>query len=414
MKAKSGRARLWAVLATAVVTLVATGAGAYRWSRMQLGETFPSAPVRKGEFLVIVRCRGELKARRAVQVNAPVNVPELRIVWLAPSGGPVREGDVIIRFDPSSAKQQLQEKKAAFQQAQATLDQAVAQARITAEQDKLDLANSRYEVERARLEASKQEIVSAIQGELSLIDLKLAQKNLRMEEATVALHAASDAAKIASLTRLRDQAKTEVEITEGRLARMELKTPISGIINFLPNYSQGWVNAKPFKVGDQAWPGGSLAEVPDLTTLEMEGKIDEIDRGRIGVGNEARVHIDSLPEITFAAKLSSISLLTEQSFEWPPTSSFRAFGHIQKPDPRLRPGMNGGMDVVVNRLPDAISIPAKALFTRHGKPTVYVAQKAGYRPVEVQVAARNPDEVAIRGIGPGSVVSLVDLEKQTQ
>ena len=33
--------------------------------------------------------------------------------------------------------------------------------------------------------------------------------------------------------------------------------------------------------------------------------------------------------------------------------------------------MNGGMDIVVNRIPNAISIPAKALFTRDGKPIVY-------------------------------------------
>ena len=49
----------------------------------------------------------------------------------------------------------------------------------------------------------------------------------------------------------------------------------------------------------------------------------------------------------------------------------RAFA---KPDSRLRPGMNGGMDIIINRIPNAISIPAKALFTRDGKPIVYLAE----------------------------------------
>jgi multidrug efflux pump subunit AcrA (membrane-fusion protein) len=165
-------------------------------------------------------------------------------------------------------------------------------------------------------------------------------------------------------------------------------------------------------VGDQAWPGGALAEIPDLGTLEMEGKVEEIDRGRIALGNDARVRVDSLPELTMPARLDSISPLTEQSFEWPPTRSFRAYAPVRNPDPRLRPGMNGSMDVVVSRIPNAISVPAKAVFTRHGKPVVYLANSGRYRPAEVEVLARNPDEVAISGIPAGSMVTLTEVREE--
>jgi len=160
------------------------------------------------------------------------------------------------------------------------------------------------------------------------------------------------------------------------------------------------------------WQGASVAEIPDLDTLEMEGKIEEIDRGRVTVGNEARVRIDSLPELTLSAKLSLVSPLTEQTFEWPPTSSFRGYSRIEKPDPRLRPGMNGSMDVEISRIPAATSVPAKAIFTRNAKPVVFVAVKGVYQPKEVQILARNPDEVAIQGIDPGTSVALVDPEKK--
>src|SRR5712692_10009528 len=132
----------------------------------------------------------------------------------------------------------MPEKEAGLRQAQATLDQAVAQARITGEQDKLDLAAARYEVERARLEASKAEIVSALQGEESKIDLGLAEQKLRVADSTVKLHEVSDKAKIASLTRLRDQAQAEVDLTKHRLAQMEIQAPSDGVIIYLSNYSQ--------------------------------------------------------------------------------------------------------------------------------------------------------------------------------
>ncbi|RPI07529.1 MAG: HlyD family efflux transporter periplasmic adaptor subunit, partial [Acidobacteriales bacterium] len=245
-------------------------------------------------------------------------------------------------------------------------------------------------------------------------DLTLAERQLRVKEASVALHDTSSNAKIASLTRVRDQAQADVDLNKKRLAQMEVKSPINGVIVFLMNYSQGYMNAQPFKVGDQAWPGGTLAEIPDLGTLEMEAKVEEIDRSRIAAGNEVRVRVDSLPELAFATKLSGISPLTQITYEWPISSNFRAYARIDKPDPRLRPGMNGGMDVVVNRLKDVLSIPARALFAVHGRPIVYLAEAQRYRPVEVQVLARNPDEIAIAGIPAGSMVALTEPEAKGQ
>ena len=374
----------------------------------QAAGNLPLASARRGDFLVIVRCRGELRARRSVQITTPVNVPNLQILWLAPPGEPIKAGDAVVRFDPSSTNQQLQEKEAGLRQSQATLDQAEAQARITAEQDKLDLASARYELERAKLEVSKAEIVSALQGEESKIDLGLAEQKLRMQEATVRLHEASDKSKIGSMTRLRNQSQAEVNLAKRRLSQMELKAPIDGVVLYMMNYSQGWVNAKAFKVGDNAWPGSPLAEIPDLKTLEMEGKIEEIDRGRVAVGQAIRIKIDALPEKTLEGKLSSLSILTEQTNEWPPQKNFRAYAEVDESSQRLRPGMNGNLDIVVNRLPDAISIPTKALFTRNGKPIVYVLGKNGYIPTEVELLARNPDEVAIKGITANDKVTLVE------
>src|SRR5271157_4169359 len=371
MSAWRRRVRFWAAVAGVLLALAGAAAGVYHLRHVQAGVTLPIAPARHGDFLVIIRCRGELRAARSVQISTPV-VPNLRIAWLSPAGEAVQAGDPIIRFDSSSAQQQLQQKEAQLRQAQATLDQAVAQARITAEQDKSDLLDSQYTVERARLEASKTEIVSfqdksdlldsqytverarleaskteivsRLQGEESRIDLGVAEQKMKVEEATVALHAASDKSKIASLTRLRDQAQADVDLTKSRIAQMEIKAPIAGFVVFGFNYAQGYLNAKPFKVGDNAFSGMILAEMPDLDTLELDAKVEETDRGRIAVNQEARVRVDSLPELTMAASVGRISLLAEQSYGWPSTRSFHAYASIAHPDSRLRPGMNGGMD----------------------------------------------------------------------
>lgn len=371
----------------------------------------PMVPAREGEFQVIVPCRGDLVARRSVQIIAP-QVPNLNIVWTAPPGSKVKAGDVVVKFDKGGAERQLREKVAALQQGVATQEQAEAQARIAFEQDRRDLAAAKYAVERARLEVAKAEIVSALQAEESRINLGLAEEKLHVQEATNGMHAASDSAKIASARRLRETAQAEVNLTKERLSRMELPSPLDGVLVFLNNNSQGWMNAKPFKVGDNVWPGSAIAEIPDLSSLELKAKVDEIDRSRMKAGLAVRVVVDALPEKPFAAELSTVSTLVEQSFEWPPSRSFRAYAKLKDSDDRLRPGMNGRIDVILDRLPKAVSVPAKALFTREGKPTVYVVTRDAIRPQAVEILARNPDEVAVKGIAAKTLVALVEPEEK--
>ena len=407
----------WVSFLLFVAVVGGASAAIYRYRVALPAAVLPSAPARLGDFLVIVRCRGELKAERSVQVYTPM-VPNLRISWMTPPGVNVKEGEPIVRFDSSSAEQTLMQKDAALRQAQATLDQALAQSHITTEQDKTDLADAGYTVERARLEASKQEVVSRLQGEESKIDWlrRRPAEREKVEEATVDLHGASDRAKIASLTRQRDQAQADVDITKARIAQMEITLSSPASSSSSPIYSQGWMNAGHPKVGDNVYAGMVLAEMRPTSPpwAHATPSVEEIDQAA-SPPIEVRVQIiDSLPELTLNAKIRQISLLAEASNEFPPVRSFRAYAAIPRPDPRLRPGMNGGgMDIIINRIPKAlVSIPAKALFTHAGKPIVYIAEKGQYRAINVEVLARNPDEIAVKGIPDGAMVTLVDPGKK--
>jgi membrane fusion protein (multidrug efflux system) len=129
-------------------------------------------------------------------------------------------------------------------------------------------------------------------------------------------------------------------------------------------------------------------------------------------GQEVRVVVDALPEKPFPGELSAVSNLVEQSFEWPPSRSFRAFAKLKQVDEKLRPGMNGRIDVILERLPKTVSVPSKALFTKDGKPVVYVVTKNAIRPQPVEILARNPDEVAVKGIAAKTLVALAEPEEK--
>ena len=412
MKPRWSRWRFFAGLTGVLALIGGASAGVYRLRQTQpTTSDVPVAQARQGEFLVVIQCRGELKAGRSVQLYAPI-VPSLRISWLAPSGEIAQQGQPVIKFDSSSAEQQLVQKEAALRQAQATLDQLLAQRKIVVQQDQADLANMRYNLDNARLEASKKDVVSRIQGEESRIDLGVAEQSLKAQEAWVELHTAAFNSQVASVKRQLEQAQADVDVTKARLAQMVINAPVTGFVVFASNNSQGPLTSKPFAVGDTVFAGMNLAEMPDLSTLQMDIKVDEIDRGRVTLGDDARIHVDALPELALPAKINQISPMAELGIDMTVSRTFRAYAALPHPDPRLRPGMNGGVDIVVQRIPKAISIPAQALLTRAGKPVVYLADRGAYRPVEVQLLARNPDEVAISGVPAGSLVALADPEKR--
>src|SRR3989442_13157529 len=154
-----------------------TWAGANRFRQAQAALELPVATARKGEFVAIMRCRGDIKAGRSVPIYAPV-VPNLTIAWMAPAGEEVPKGNPLIRFDSSSAQQQLIQKEAALKQAQATLDQAMGQAQITAEHDQSDLIDAKYNVEKAGLQTLGSEFIGRIQSEQAKVDLSVAEQKL--------------------------------------------------------------------------------------------------------------------------------------------------------------------------------------------------------------------------------------------
>ncbi len=367
----------------------------------------PVAQAREGEFLAIVPCRGEVKADRMAQIYAPF-MPNLRISWMAPAGEFIDKGQPAFRFDSSTAQQELIEKQATLRQAEASLNQAKAQQRITSEHDQADLVDANFQVELARIKTVNNEFLSRLEAEANKIDLGVAEQKLRVQEATIEQHRVSDAAKIASLERQVEAAQADADRSQQRLGEMELPAPLSGYFIVNSNYTQGTSNAQPFKVGDSVTALMNLAVIPDMASLMMDVSVEETDRGRIAVGDSVRVRVDSVPELVIEGTLTGISPLAELSLEGTISRNFRGYAALPKPDPRLRPGMNGSMDIIVDRIPDAITVPAKAVFTREGKPIVYVSHGKAFEAVGVEMLARNPDEVAVKGIPGNALVALVE------
>ena len=402
----------WASAAALVVLL----GGVFGIAHLTQADTrMPTAEVKRGEFVENLPVRGEIKAQRSIVLTAPSGVGQVQIIRMAKTGDPVKQGDVVVRFDSTTLQNQLETRSSELKQAEREIDGAIAQAHMTEEQDATDTAKAKFDVERARLDASKQEILSQIDGEKARLALADAEQALREAEQKQKANKAADAATIAS-TRLKQQkALFDVNQSKNNLTKMELKAPVSGIATVLTHW-MGPGQQVEWRTGDNVWPGAGVMELPDMSTIQVAARVDEIDRGRLHVGQRVRIRVDAVPDSEFTGEISEISPMAKSDFSgWPIVRNFDIRMKLDKPDSRLKPGMSASARIAVDTIKDAIIIPAEASFQKSGRTVAYVVHGSGFEERVIEVARRSGNQLAVaKGLKAGERVYTKDPTVQQE
>jgi HlyD family secretion protein len=408
---KSNPRRFKIIMWTLVLGLLGGGiVAAYKYTGTTEVEV-AVARVRRGDFIISVRTRGDIKSARSLVMKAP-QVPGLRIVRLAPAGRPVKKGDVVVEFDGSQQDQNVISRTTTVRAADGDITQTKATQKINDEADAMSKMSSEYDLERAKLDASKAQVLSAIEGEKNRIQVGVSEGSLQTVKASINAHQVGQTADLSRLNQRRDKAVRDLATAQGYLGMMQLRAPIDGIVNVLPNFrSQGSFgqSTPPFKEGDNAWTGAEIAEIPDLSEMYVDLKLEEVDRGKLRMGQEVRLRVDAIPDKEFIAKLDWISPIAALVFRGGSTAekTFPARATITNLDGRLRPGMSASTEVIIEKESNVLMIPARASFSKDGKPTVYQQVAKNFATVPIQVGKQNDDDVIVTGgLKEGDVVTL--------
>jgi len=379
----------------------------------------PVARARLADFIISVRTRGELASSHSVVLAAP-QVPNLRLVKLTQSGKFVKKGDIVAAFDTAQIEQNVVQRTTNVGSADSQIVQLKANQKIENEADSMSRMSAQYDVERARLDASKAEVLSKIDGEKNQITVTVTEGALQRLDAVINAHQAGHEADLTRLNQNKDKAVRDLNQVEDYLTKMEIRAPVDGMVNVLPNFrvnGQFGQTPPPFKEGDDVWTGAPIAEIPDLTQMYVDLKMDEVDRGKLKLGQAVRVRIDSIPDREFTAELNWISPIAALVFKGingsggrpsPNTEkTFPARAQLKNLDARLRPGMSATAEVIIERQPGALLIPARASFTENGKPAVYVQSGDQFHLRLIQVGKRNDEDLVVTsGLKEGEMVTL--------
>jgi RND family efflux transporter MFP subunit len=404
---KGRKIAAWSIL------LLLCGGGAYAAYRYT-GKTtveVPVAKVRRGEFVISVKTRGEIRSVNSVLISAP-QVPEPKIVKLAESGKMVRKGDVIVEFDAAQQEQFYLDRSTNVRTVDSEIVQLQASHRITNEMDGMNKMTSEYNVQRTELEASKAEVVSEIEGAKNRIDVSISKGELNQVETTIQSHKISQEADLDRLQQKKEKTLRDLERAKSYLSKMVLRSPIDGIVNILPNFrASGSFGSSPppFREGDRAWTGASIAEIPDLSSMRIELKLEEVDRGKLQLGQTVRIRVDALPEKEFLATLDWISPIAAVTWRGMGLTekTFPARATLKTVDSRLRPGMSASAEVLIESEPNVLLIPARASFAHNGKPAVYVQRGSNFSIRPIEVGKRNETDIVVKsGLEEGEQVTL--------
>lgn len=401
------------VLRSLVVAGVLMGLAGCSAVSSQTDIDIPTATVSRGALIDAFEIRGEIRPVQSVMVTAPMQSGQPQIVQLASTGSAVEKGDVLVRFDDTALRRTVLEKESELEQAEAEIEQARAQGRITEEANQTELLTAQYDVERARLDLVSGDFVARLDTERAKLDLVDAEQRLRSAELKVEADRAATRADVQSRERQRDKVTEDLARARAALAATVVRAPTAGTIHILLNpRGSGPVGVwQPFREGDGVWSGAQIAELPDLTQVLLEARLDEGDRGKLRHGQRARVRVDAVPDQDIPAAVADISVLARIDFSagWPPQRGFDLTLTLDDPDIRLRPGMSATARIELDRLDDVLKIPAAAAFADGDHTVVYRLAGTTFERVPVEIAKRTREELAVlNGVTAGDRVATIE------
>jgi len=319
---------------------------------------------------------------------------------------------VVVEFDAVQQEQNVISRTTAVRAADGDIEQMKATQVMDDEADAMNKMQSEYGLESAKLDASKAEVLSKIDGEKNRIQVGVSEGSLQQVKASINAHQVGHEADMSRLNQRKDKAAKDLQLAETYLGMMRLTAPTDGLVNVLPNFrSQGTFgqSTPPFKEGDNVWTGAEIVEIPDLSQLYVNLNLEEVDRGRLQMGQKVHVIVDAIPDKEFDAEIDWISPIASLVFKGGSTAekSFPARATLKNLDDRLRPGMSSTAEIIIEREPNMLLIPTRASFDKDGKPAVYVQQGKNFIVRPIEVGRRNDEDIIVTGgLKEGEIVTL--------
>ena len=203
------------------------------------------------------------------------------------------------------------------------------------------------------------------------------------------------------------KAERKLQLVEDRLRKTKVLAAMDGTVLAAPTpLVEGQVVIAAASVNS----GTTLMSIANLSKLQIEMHINQVDKARLTLDKVVQIRAEALKDESMDARISFIAPIATTKSS---VKGFQVQAIIDKPDPRLSPGMTVTLNIPIARVEDAISVPVTAVFKSEGnKKVVYVRHGDATEKREVKVGVTNIDHAQIlNGVKEGEEILLVEPAK---
>ena len=357
--------------------------------------------VRRGTFASDVVITGELRAARGEELAVP-HLPQWQttIKWIAADGAMTKQGDRVVELDNSTFSTNLDAKRQAVAQAQQELQQKEAEWKADTLDKQLDVEKKRADYDKTKLDAEvPKEIVSARDFNDRQVKFKRAEVELAKAIDVLKSQRSSVKADRDNLLLNLQKAQRELAIADRAINELILRAPHDGIVVIRDHPWEG----RRLQEGDSVFIGLALAQFPDMSSLQVEGDLADVDDGRIGAGMPATIVLDAYPNMSFPGRVMSISAVAQESSRTSLRRAFRVIVKLERLDAtRMRPGLSSRVVVHTMSQPNVLLAPRAAIDFAGTKPRAYLGSG---KTVDVVLGACNAQECVVKsGLNEGETL----------
>jgi HlyD family secretion protein len=193
-----------------------------------------------------------------------------------------------------------------------------------------------------------------------------------------------------------------------QLAKTQITAPVAGMVVY--SRTEGRMGmGEAMQEGTTVREGQEILTIPSTGGMIAQASVHESVLKQVSPGLPCTVDVDAIPGVQLHGKVEFVALLPDKGNWWanPSQRLYRTEVSIDDANADMRPGMNCGIEILVEEIPDAVYAPLQSVMLSKGATIAFVARGGATEERTVRVGKQSDKWVQIlSGLSEGEEVLL--------
>ncbi len=194
-----------------------------------------------------------------------------------------------------------------------------------------------------------------------------------------------------------------------QLAKTKLVATAAGMVVYSRTEGGRMGMGEAMQEGTMVREGQEILTIPAQGGMIAQASIHESVLNQVAKGLACSINVDAIPGAEFHGTVRFVALLPDKGNWWanPNQRLYRTEVSIDDASAELRPGMNCGIEILVEEIPDTLYVPIQSVMLSRGETIAFVAAAGRAEERKVKVGKQSDKWVQIlSGLADGEEVLL--------